>query len=111
MPWNTKLRDVAVLRKPETLPPDVLLRHTPRTIAIFDAFPKAKYHFLLLPRPTATWDSTNLVSLRKVLQADKDDAKALLETLEEESRPVVEMIQDEMVSGVDGPSALFGANR
>ena len=42
------------------LPPTVYFSHTPHTLTIFDAYPKALFHFLILPRlrtaaaPTAT---------------------------------------------------------
>lgn len=97
MSWKSVLQEYASTRHPERLPPTVRVTHTSRTVAVFDKFNKAKYHILLLPRPTASWKVSDLVSLKKVLQNDKTAAKELLEMLREESEAVVRMIQDEMV--------------
>lgn len=97
MSWKSILQEYALNPYPEKLPPFVRVTHTSRTIAVFDKFNKAKYHLLLLPRPTASWEAPELVSLKRVLQSDKVAAKNLLEMLREESEPVIRMIQDEMV--------------
>jgi hypothetical protein len=46
--WNQALAVMAAHPKPETLPPDVYLRHDEHTLTIYDGYPKAKYHFLIL---------------------------------------------------------------
>ena len=44
-----KLNDASLT---STLPPTVYFSHTCRTLTIFDAYPKALFHFLVLPRLT-----------------------------------------------------------
>jgi len=46
--WNQALAVMAAHPRPETLPPDVYLRHDEHTLTIYDGYPKAKYHFLIL---------------------------------------------------------------
>lgn len=43
-----KLDDASIAAK--KLPPTVYFSHTPHTLTIFDAYPKALFHFLILPR-------------------------------------------------------------
>ncbi|KAI5121692.1 hypothetical protein M0805_002767 [Coniferiporia weirii] len=72
--------DKAILRKyaqqrdpPSALPPDILLTHTEHTLTIFDAFPKAHFHFLVLPRvPQAAPGIRveHLTSLRTLLASE-----------------------------------------
>lgn len=95
--WKSQLVTTAMTRRPESLSYKVRLTHTERSITVFDKFPKARYHFLLLPRPTSTWPVYRLDSLKTVLQADRAEAKALLTALKEDSEQVVRMIEDEMV--------------
>ena len=42
-----KMDDASITSK---LPPTVYFSHTPQTLTVFDAFPKALFHFLVLPR-------------------------------------------------------------
>src|SRR5712691_6052803 len=42
-----KLNDASLTT---TLPPTVYFSHTRHTLTIFDAYPKALFHFLILPR-------------------------------------------------------------
>ncbi|KAI5453135.1 aprataxin-like protein [Naganishia albida] len=45
------LTQYAFARRPDRdIPSDVYLLHDPHTVTVFDKFPKAKYHFLVLPR-------------------------------------------------------------
>lgn len=82
---------------------------TPNTVAIFDAYPKAKYHFLVLPRfpfaPQADPDSTTSIVKLDAL----DDLKSLLmrggiepreeviNAMADTAREVEEMVRDEMI--------------
>ncbi|KAF7305119.1 HIT domain-containing protein [Mycena kentingensis (nom. inval.)] len=67
---------------PSKLPGSVLLSHTDDTLTIFDAFPKALFHFLILPRlPTTGFTTAELTDLRTLLRTDKSRALALLTTL------------------------------
>lgn len=99
MSWQKILQSYALSKTPDSIPPTIRLSHNERVIAIFDGYAKAKYHFLLLPRPSGLkWNSNSLGSLRSVLRAKKEDSKELLLMLKLESEPIVKMIEDEMVS-------------
>lgn len=104
------LRTYATLPSPSTsLSPKVLLISNPSTIAIFDAYPKAKYHFLVLPRyPFPGQNDPD--STKSICRLDHlDDLKSLLTKtsreareqivgqLAETAREVEEMVRDEMV--------------
>ena len=57
-----KLDDASLVA---TLPPTVYYSHTRHTLTIFDAYPKALFHFLVLPRlRTSTSTSTTASSSR-----------------------------------------------
>ena len=98
--WKQTLVRYATDPHPENLDPKkIRLRITKKTLTIWDAYPKAKYHFLLLPRPHGDWTERKLLSLRNMLKDSKrEDALELLEIMREESQEVVKMIEDEMVS-------------
>lgn len=104
------LRTYATLPSPSTsLSPRVLLTSSPSTIAIFDAYPKAKYHFLVLPRypfpPQSDPDSgksivqlNHLDDLRSLLtKTGREAREQVISQLAETAREVEEMIRDEMV--------------
>ena len=77
MSWSNALVDYAKTANPsETLPKDVYLMHTERTLTIYDKFPKAMFHFLCLPRlpytePTTGSDvpATTLYSLEALVSS------------------------------------------
>ncbi|KAI0256898.1 HIT-like domain-containing protein [Lactifluus subvellereus] len=50
-----KMDDVAITK----LPPTVYFSHTQHTLTIFDAYPKALFHFLILPRLRVTSTAAN----------------------------------------------------
>lgn len=104
------LRQYATLPNPRgSLPANTLLFANSQCIAIFDAFPKAKYHFLVLPRhPFPSMSDPE--SHRSLIKLDHlDDLQSLLlkpsaEVREEvitammnTAREVEEMVRDEMV--------------
>ncbi|WWD17963.1 hypothetical protein CI109_102408 [Kwoniella shandongensis] len=104
------LRTYATLPNPSTaLPPSKLLLSTPNTIAVFDAYPKSKYHFLVLPRypfpPQSEPDSNrSIVPLEALddlksllLKADRRAKKEVLRAMADTAREVEEMIRDEML--------------
>lgn len=104
------LRQYATLPSPSTsLSPRVLLTANPSTIAIFDAYPKAKYHFLVLPRypfpaqndPESTSSIVrldHLDDLQSVLTRTTREAREqIINQLAETAREVEEMVRDEMV--------------
>ena len=51
-----------------TLPPTVYFSHTQHTLTIFDAYPKALFHFLILPRISDTAYASDLKDLRTLLR-------------------------------------------
>lgn len=111
------LRDYASVRSPSVqIPPSVLLTHNDQCIAIFDAFPKAKYHFLILPRHPfpSTRDSSDtsdtddqherslcrlddLNDLSSVLLRTGPAREQILDAMINLAKEVEEMIQDEMM--------------
>lgn len=108
------LRSYATIRKPpQSIPASTLLFANPGTMAIFDAYPKAKYHFLVLPRypfpPQANPESTtsivrleHLDDLKSLLtKTSREVRDEIIGTMLESAREVEEMIRDEMVK-VDG---------
>ena len=94
------LRDYALVKSPSTqISPSTLLLDSPGCIAIFDAYPKAKYHFLILPRyPFPHKCSIDyLHDLSSLLRAPKEIRKAVVEEVRSMAGEVVEMIKDEMM--------------
>lgn len=74
MSWKDALVDYAKTPDPSELPPEVLLMSTDNTISIWDKFPKAMFHFLVLPRlpfqlpePTQDVSQTTLNSLSSLI--------------------------------------------
>ncbi|WVQ85417.1 hypothetical protein IAT38_007582 [Cryptococcus sp. DSM 104549] len=103
------LRQYATLPDPSSLPPTQVLISNENTLAVFDAFPKAKYHFLVMPRypfpPQSDPDSResivpldvldNLTSL--LLRGGKRQREEVLRAMADTAREVEEMIRDEML--------------
>ncbi|CAK9781015.1 HIT-like protein [Cutaneotrichosporon oleaginosum] len=93
------LRDMARLPRPSSLPPSTLLLETPAAIAIFDKYPKAAYHVLVLPRlplpPPLEGSERDLHDLASLLRSRAP--RAVLDALAEAAAEVEEMIKDEMV--------------
>lgn len=91
MAWNEALRYIAGVRDPASLPSDVLVEADESTYTIYDGYPKAQYHFLVMPRlplelPPAP-DSTRAVTV----PADAlDSLRALLASAW--ARPVLERL-------------------
>ncbi|WVF70890.1 hypothetical protein IAT40_005685 [Kwoniella sp. CBS 6097] len=91
------------------LPPSLLLLSTPNTIAIFDAYPKAKYHFLVMPRfpfppqsdPESRSSITSLESLEDLksvlMKCNRESREEVLTAMANTAREVEEMIRDEML--------------
>jgi len=93
----TILRSYAQKSHPEKLPSSVLLSHTPTSLTIFDAYPKAIFHFLILPRPilATTFD---LASLRTLLKSkDKERAKEIILGLDQDAKALRSVIEEEML--------------
>lgn len=87
------LRDFA--RHP---PPTSLVVHE-RALAVFDAYPKAKYHFLVLPRLPSSVGAVGergVDSLAALLRQERGARDAIMGDIERTAEEVVEMIKDEM---------------
>ncbi|CAL1704540.1 unnamed protein product [Somion occarium] len=96
----TLLRSYALKTNPASLPPSVLFSHTENTLTIYDAYPKSIFHFLILPRtnaflPLSVFDLTNL---RTLLKGNKERAKEVISTLNDEATKLKKEIEEEMVN-------------
>ncbi|KAG8941343.1 hypothetical protein FRC04_004589 [Tulasnella sp. 424] len=99
MAFLRALKEFACLPDPKTIPPSNLLKYTDTTITLFDKFPKASFHFLILPRvrPEAGLTTSVLHDLKSLLAwKEKEKALELLKELEKESKEVQKMVRDEM---------------
>ncbi|QRW26936.1 scavenger mRNA-decapping enzyme DcpS [Rhizoctonia solani] len=74
MSYRSALRNY-VLSKPEDLGSDILLSESERCITIFDKFPKAMFHFLILPK----LDKTVTAGVTTNLSTDAEAAKLMIE--------------------------------
>ena len=97
---------------PETFPPNIYVSHTEHTITIFDAYPKADYHFLVIPRVLTPASSKNgdklgsslmtldnLMSLKSFFQAPgvgRKEAQALLLQLKKDAEALRAEIEEDM---------------
>ncbi|KAL5532697.1 HNT3_3 [Sanghuangporus sanghuang] len=96
------LRTYAQLSEPTRLAPSIYFTHTEKTVTIFDAYPKAVFHLLVLPRikdKEGPLSAANLTSLKKFLnsnQTNRKDARELLGRLKEDGEKVREMVKEEM---------------
>jgi len=88
---------------PESLPSSVLFKHSPKSITIFDGYPKSIFHFLVLPRLDGDniWPKLNahkLSGLRALLiGTDRDQAKEVISALAEDAKAVKQEIEQEMI--------------
>lgn len=94
----TVLRSYAQRGRPETLPPSILFNSTETCLTVYDAFPKAIFHFLVLPRIRPPLEVKELNDLRTLLKCDKERAKGVLKELSNEANNVKKMIQEEMLN-------------
>ncbi|KAH9066436.1 HIT-like domain-containing protein [Lactarius vividus] len=95
------LRTYAKLSDPSitALPPTVYFSHTEHTLTIFDAYPKALFHFLVLPRLSNDERSSDLTDLRTLLRRHASgDARAeeTLRMLADEAARLRGVIEEEM---------------
>jgi hypothetical protein len=104
------LRRYALVKSPSTqIPASVLLIDSPQCITIFDAYPKAKYHFLVLPRhpflsgiegegAKSLCSVDNLDDLESVMTRTSMEARReIVGAMSSMAKEVVEMIRDEMM--------------
>ncbi|KAK1232970.1 aprataxin-like protein [Marasmius sp. AFHP31] len=98
---NLSLLRTYATKAPSEFPDSVLFTHTDRTLTIYDAYPKAIFHFLALPRIHDQTDSglslKDLHSLKTLLACDKTRAKELITALKDDSEEVKKDIESEMV--------------
>lgn len=80
-----------------SLPSSILFAHTETTLTIFDAYPKAMFHFLIMPRLLASMETAKYHNLRTLLQWDRAKAKETILQLQEDAKQVVADIEEEMV--------------
>ncbi|KAH9079624.1 HIT-like domain-containing protein [Lactarius deliciosus] len=100
------LRTYAKLPDPSltALPPTVYFSHTKHTLTIFDAYPKALFHFLVLPRLSTDERPSDLTDLRTLLRQHAsgpgDDARRAagetLRVLADEAARLRGVIEEEM---------------
>ncbi|EIW85063.1 HIT-like protein [Coniophora puteana RWD-64-598 SS2] len=94
----TILRRHAQNPDPASLPPSVLLDYTDSYLTIFDAYPKATFHLLVLPRPKdGSLTLSELSGLRSLLSCQKKDAKKILDELAAQAEKTKELVREEMV--------------
>jgi len=107
-PRTLTMFDYSILQKyakmfessPSSLPPTLLLTHTGTSLALFDKYPKAIYHFLVLPRilPGSEFTVGDLTNLQTLLaKGERAEAKTLLEGLKRDAEMVKEMVEKEMI--------------
>jgi len=104
MSWQNALVTLASTA-PDKLPKDVHLTHDEHTITIFDKFPKARFHFLTLPRLPLALDNTregpvtlNVADLSSLESLSGSEyALNVLRLLEKATEEVVAMIEIEMM--------------
>ena len=102
-PSLNALRQYATAANPSSsFPASVLLFANASSVVIFDAYPKAKYHFLILPQYPFPASSSKvkleqLDDLERLLRTPEDVRNSVLEALSETAKEVEEMVKDEMV--------------
>lgn len=101
--------DLTILQKyakkfetsPSSIPPTLLLTNTETSLTLFDKYPKAMYHFLVLPRILAksSFTAQDLTNLQTLLATGKQaEAKSLVEGLKKDAETAKEMIEKEMIN-------------
>ncbi|KAF7294986.1 HIT domain-containing protein [Mycena indigotica] len=92
----TVLRGFA-LSNPAKLPASVVFSFNQQTLSIFDAYPKATFHFLVLPRVQGSYSASELSDLRTLLSGNKQRAKEVVTTLERDAAVLRTAIESEMI--------------
>ncbi|KZO95764.1 HIT-like protein [Calocera viscosa TUFC12733] len=97
MSWMKALENYA-RTAPEELPKDILLSSTEHTVTVKDAYPKAMYHYLVLPRlPSSLVSSSSRISsLQSLLSGDKEDALRVVKILGDDAELAKSHILEEM---------------
>ncbi|KAF8741013.1 hypothetical protein AX14_006216 [Amanita brunnescens Koide BX004] len=92
----TILRTYA-LRVPESFPKSILYSHTESALAIFDAYPKSIFHFLVLPRVREPLTIGDLADLRTLMRKDVAHAKEVIQGLATVAESLKQDIEEEMI--------------
>ena len=86
---------------PENFPRSIYFEHTSKTLTVFDRFPKARFHFLLIPRRLpGIRNISNLHSLYSFFncpEVGRKEALELLYDLKKEAEYAKKLIEEEMV--------------
>lgn len=91
------LERYACTPNPETLSPAVHHAHDAKTVTIYDAYPKSKYHLLVLPRPReGVITVPDLLNLRTLLNGDKERAKRVLDEMGVAAEAAKKDVREEM---------------
>ena len=100
MMFDLKILQKYAKKSPSSLPPTLLLANTETSSTLFDKYPKATYHFLVLPRILANSDFTakELTNLQTLLaEGKKAEAKAFIEGLKKDAQTAKETVEKEML--------------
>jgi len=98
MSWRTLLKDYALLSDPTKLPASIRFSHNESNLTIFDCYPKAIFHFLVLSRPSKVISANRLADLRTLLRGDKQQAKDTLFGLKHTADDIKVQIEKEMLT-------------
>ncbi|KAH8928504.1 HIT-like protein [Atractiella rhizophila] len=88
---------------PKELGKDLYLVHDEKTLTIYDCYPKAKYHFLIMPRlpsPFPDVPASSLSSLRSLLSSatvPRSKVVEVLEYLRDKAEDLKKIIEERMV--------------
>ncbi|KAJ6596834.1 HIT-like domain-containing protein [Mycena vulgaris] len=97
MSFNLTILRTYAQTNPSKLPPSVLFSHSPSNLTIYDTFPKAIFHFLILPRVQEPSTVSELSNLRKLLSGDKARAKQVITALRDDAQTLRAEIEEEML--------------
>ena len=84
---------------PSSLPPTLLLSNTETSLTFFDKYPKAIYHFLVVPRilTDSVFTAKDLTNLHTLLaKGTKAEAKGLIKGLKRDAEVAKGMVEKEM---------------
>ncbi|KAI6132096.1 HIT-like protein [Pisolithus croceorrhizus] len=91
------MSNLTVLR-PRAFRPAILFNCSETCLTVFDAFPKAIFHFLVLPRVRPPLRVSDLTDLRSLLKCERKNARAILQDLSDEADSVKKLVQEEMLN-------------
>ena len=98
MAANLTILRTYALRSPESFPKSILYSHTESALAIFDAYPKSIFHFLVLPRVREPLAVEDLADLRTLMRKDAAIAKGVIQGLATVAESLKQDIEEEMIN-------------